>query len=579
MSYKEAVRLIPQHKDIFGTPAFSENEVIELLKGFSAPALCHFCSKLMLLLNNSAGQTQHRQLEIIKGLLDSQSKKRLQEFLISQEADLPRTTIFHHIPVLTLLKLNLLHNDEFGEDINTEASRAKAASLLMSLTDLWIPDTGYSRERKHFKRQFRIFSAKQFLLEGNEPLINLMARGRYLLDKVRVDPALDFDGIFYCITGITVDLYLDILVMVMVDWVTGVDLENVSGVAVRDTKRFFEKSDLSEDEIEKFMALLSFQADEFPSLNEKMLLRANLKRQDTRTNFIAFIDKPILRYGSNFMCISPSLLALKFVEGPYRIVNEVVKESSHTNKLTDLWGVKYEEYINERLATTFGKNFYPDIRNHKGEQILDGLVDLGDHILLIETKYPHWSFEARMSGRRGQMRNYLERIALYKPRKEKGKIVDKKKGLGQIKHFVELVDSGLAASPVDLNGRSLIPVLVLGENFPSDSLNREYLEGHAWGNWCLIKDKRVLPFLVLGSEEIELIESLVERKGTELVKQLLVEYSKSLDSYRKATFHYKEHPTSFKNEIYFKGINIPNNKFLLTKSKELFNSAGKHLKK
>ncbi len=569
MSYWSNIRIIPSHEDIFGIKGKSEKQIIDEIQEFNNIAILHLCSKLMLFLSSDRALQLEKQVKVAQGLLNEDARLRLRDFIVYKDND-AQMIFFHYTPVLMMIKLNLEHNDETGRDINIEDdSREKFVSLLISLSDIWLKTerltkVGNKKSSDKFIEEFRIFQAKQTLqLNESEPMLNLMARGRYLLNIVRTDKRLDVDAIFKASTGLELDTYMNILLMVMTNWTINVEFEKLEQITVRDTEQFFKNMKINKRDIEKFLSIVGLTINEYPNYHEEMLQRVGMQNNDTLTNFITFMSKPILLYENRFLCLSPNFLLLQLTEGPYNILRESLKGTRDADILPVVWGDGYESYAVERLSSAFKGRVYADIKDINNAQALDALIDLDDVCLLVEIKYPHWSFKARHTGSRQDMQGFLDKIARYKPKKEQlGKPkVDKKKGLGQIKQFTEKLNRGDVKLPISLEGKAFIPVLVLGEEFPFDPVNRQYLERYAASEGCLINDNRTLPFILLNSEEIELIESLAEEVGFEQAKKTLITYSvKFHPEKRKSGFLHQ--PTSFKNEIYNSETRVKNNKFL-----------------
>src|SRR5262245_4995700 len=127
--YGKNILIIPTHEDIFGEKAKTEAQIIEGLKEFSSLTILHLCTKLMLFLNSDGAKTDAKQTELAHGLLNQETRERLQAFIENSDEDAPNIVIFHHCPVMMMVKLNLEHNDTGGLDITTEETRTKFASL------------------------------------------------------------------------------------------------------------------------------------------------------------------------------------------------------------------------------------------------------------------------------------------------------------------------------------------------------------------------------------------------------------------------------------------------------------------
>lgn len=567
MPYWKNVKVIPTHQDVFGVRGKTEKEVISGLREFSSAAILHICTKLMLFLNSPNALNPEKQVELVGQLLDLETRKRLAEFI--KEQSTPDIVFFHHMPVLMLIKLNLEHNDVSGLEINDDATRTKFVSILVSVCDMWVTNEplqklGNRRMTKQFKEGFRIYQAKQFLLEGNEPVINMVARGRYLIDDLKKIPALKLEELFERGTGIKVDMYLDILFMIMTQWTIGSETKTLNEIAIRNIDRFFEQTTLKRNDIDKFLQVVGFNYADFKTLNGDMTKRVGMDGDTSINNLVLFMSKPVLRYNDNFICLSPNFLALQLTQGVYNVVREELKNENDPDLLAKEWGQAYERYIVARLTSAFGKLFTPNVLDNSGKEALDGIVDLGEAALLIEIKYPHWSYRARMSGKRDDMHGFMEKIAAFPKTDKRGRPkgnVKKAKGLGQIKHFVLKLNEGKINPPFALDKKALIPVLILGEEFPCDPINRELLEGYAASAQCTIADERALPFILLTSEDVELIEALVEAGKLEDVKKYLIGYSIDFHPKRRKP-SYTERASSFKNKIYNLNLKVPNSKFM-----------------
>lgn len=564
---------IPTHLDICGTQAKRIAQIEQELKDYSSYAVLHVCTKLMLLLTSDKANSPEVQGSLAAELLDSDSIERLRAFLKANSDS--RQQFFHHKSVLMLLKLNLEKNDPEGKNIETPEDKAKIGSWLLSFTGMWIPNERIAnRGRKYFYENLRINMSQQYLQESNEKIINLLARGDYLIEKVQAVKSLEFGKLFKEATGITVELYVEILFMVMTQWTIDTGNQNLDDIAIRNVDQFFQNTKLKREDIDAFMKIIGFRIEEFDDLKKTALQKVRLN--DGPDNFIAFIEKPILLYESNFICISPTFLALKLTEGPYRVVEEALKDKKNKNQLADEWSLAYEAYVNERLAKTF-KNCNPNIKEANSES--DNLISTKKCGLLVETKYTHWTFTARVTGAKADMKGYLGRIARYKKWKPKpGQPWSfKKLGLGQIKQFYEDIQGKL--SDYDLVDKPIIPLLVLGEGFPFDPGNRQFLEDFAIRENCIIKEKHVLPFITVDSSELELMESFSQKFGEDYVVELLAQYATSLDMKKARQTPVHQRSTSLHNFFYATGETTKNNDFLRSKLDKLSERVLKHMMK
>jgi hypothetical protein len=193
----------------------------------------------------------------------------------------------------------------------------------------------------------------------------------------------------------------------------------------------------------------------------------------------------------------------------------------------------------------------------------------------VEIKYPHWTYRARLTGVREDMRKFVDKFMRFTPRKLKpGAPIDKsKKGLGQIKNFVLKYHAGEVETRVNMDNKIITPILILGEPFPPDPMNRVWLEGLAGTAGCVIPNTK--PFILLTSEEVELLESIAEDKGADVAVKLLSDYSRM---FKQRAVKY-DIPSSFRNMLIQSKLQVRNNKFLKRQLDDFSDEVIKHLKK
>lgn len=587
MSYRQSVVLTITHSDIFGSAAKPNDQIVSELRAYNRYAIINICAKISLLLNAESVDSVEIQANIAKGLLPDNHWNRVVtlEKKYRENRKNPSITLFHYVPVMMLLKLNLEHNDADGKQISDAVDRELIASWLLSLTEQVSQGQEVtSLERRPFqyrKEALRRFFARQFLLNAEaDPLINLVGRSEAVLGFVKADARLDCEHIFNDATGLTIDEYQQLLFMMLTGWKVMDKKKSLDEITVRSIDQYFKHTDIPREKIEKFVELLSFDAADYPGLQAAYSTDAKVDPKSP-TNFICFIHKPLMKYGDNFMCMSPNFLALKLTEGVYRVIESQVKNNdSKYGKLAQMWGDAFEKYVHDRLRQMLGPKYHPNPRGERDAESLDGLADLKRTVLLLEYKYAHWSYAARFTGDRTEMKKFLEKLIRHRPRFErrKGKNVAKKKGLGQIRHYLDMATQGSITSPVDLAGKRLLPIVISGEELPFDPLNRMYIEGFAASQECHIKHPGAMPFLVLSCEEIEILQAVVDEKGTDFLEKVLVGYSDLFKPTRVRAKGLSDRATSLRNELLHAGLQVPNSQFMRSQANDLYSRLKLHFK-
>lgn len=531
---------------------------IDSLKEFHSTAIHLQCAKLAMYLQTEAAKTPIGHLQLLVQFISDSEKDNLKSFLLTDDERATDTTILHKAPLLILNKLNLEHNNEEGLSIDSTETRNKFIRLYFSICDIWLENNKLtaldSTSVKRFKEGFRAFQARQFLQSNdNEPILNLVVRGRYLIGEVSKDKRLNFEQKFTEATGVSVRLYLDFLFMMTPHWLVNVDAESINNHVARNIEEYHRHLNIDSSTVYKLVDTLAVRREEYPELKETLLKNIGMSADDKFSNLLPFLSKPLLRLDDSLVCLSPDFLRLKFTEGAYNIVREHIKQTNTAGLLPDLWGQAYEKYIIERLTSAFGNRVKSRIKDKSDKEALDIMIDFGEIVFLCEIKYPHWSYKARLTGMRRDFVGYINKIAKFHT--DKRRRSHKIKGLGQIKMFILKYRSGDIDLDIDLSDKLLVPVLILGEEFPSDPFNMEYLNNNVSTRKCLINDAQVLPFIQLNTEEIEMMEGLIENKGYEETKKILINYALSFHKKIRPR-EYEKRSTSLKHDIIEEGIKI-----------------------
>lgn len=589
MSFGKSTAVMPPYSEIYLSSRKTVRQITQEMQKYHPRAITHMCAQLSILLSSDKAMMPESQVKIAQGIMSPEARQRLKEYI--EKAEKGATSkpsywgFFHSVPLMMLLKINLESNTPGGAEINTEEARNDVAMWLFSLTDMWstgVTISGLPKPR--MKESLRIFNAKQWLIGTNtEPVLNTLARGMSLIKIVKRDTRINCADIFEKATGLTLEEYYSLLFMILSDWRIETTPKSLDEIAVRTPGKFFEETTVADDKVKRFISLLGFTVEEYPDLQAKYTQDAQLS-EDIPTNFLCFMHKPLLYYEDKFLCVSPHFLAMKMTEGPYRIIEEELKANERNRQtFAQMWGDAFETYTHERLNKIFpGGKYHESPLTLEGVKTIDGIAEGPNAVFLLEYKFAHWKFVARLLPTKENTNDFLSKVVSYNPRFDKKlhkkEKKGKKKGLGQIKYYLEQIDDGKCKSPVDLTSNYIFPVLVLGEEYPPDPFNREHIEGYASSVGCYISSANAQPFIVLSSEEIELLESISEKHGAEMATKMLAVYSRSFTPSRIRNLGYLNRPTSFKNELINAGFAVENNSSLQEQLDELFEETKKYFK-
>ena len=564
--YETKLGVVIGHKEVFGTKGYSLQALIVALKEFDQLAVNAILSAMILLVaheeTRKGGFVKH--VSIMSYFLAPDAVKNAEKYF-NHHQDGAIQALLHDQIILALMKLNNEHNAPGGKDLQQEAGRHAFGRIILSMNAIWldvktVKPHGRQGGSKGLKETLRALQAIQYLtVGGSDPVLNLLVRGNYFIDEVRKDKRIDFARIFNDTTGIELENYVDLVFTISLGW-TVVDFDKISDNIFKDISTYFSNTNIPQEQLDRFIELVSFDVKDFQSLNQDYMKRINLKK-DNLYSHIVFLLKPLSRDNNRLICMNPYFVSNLLTEGAYNVVREAVKGTRKEQVLPEVWGDAFEKYIHLIFNETFGRLYHDNIQSPRGSDSIDGIIELNKSVLLIETKYPHWSYEARVTGRRDAVKAFILKFARYKPYKDKpgGKERKKKKGFGQIKQFIEDYNEGGYANKYDFSDKKIVPIVVLGESFPFDPLNMELMMNHIEDQNCMLRQESVGYPIILSAEEVEVIQSLVEAKDVDTFESIFLKYSNEMDYAYKNKIPYFSRPTTFKNAVHRAGLAFPNN--------------------
>lgn len=537
-NYDSVIRVLATYSEFRGKPGMSLGRVIERIQEFDRDSLAIVLSKILLTIRKPGMASLVGQMRLVNEFLNKQQKKRIKRL-----KERKRRMYIHQDMVLSLTKLNLQHNSTGGYKLENLHERRILFNLILSLNEIYTkeqqptPSVGEIMGDEKTFENLRYSMAKQFLGVNQTEIINELYRGAMLYENVKLRLAFDIDQVFRESTGMDLDEYHQMLFGLIVDWVVETDGKPIDQYVLRSLRNFLKPLGFEEEKIDSLESILAVTPEEFEAENQAALTAAKLK-DDTYHNYLIFYIKQLLKLGENVICMSPEFLATQFTEGPYNIVRKYLNDNGRTTdaeSLVQKWGYAYEDYILERLKNSFGDKLHAKPKAKDGNDTIDAVVELKDCYLLIEIKYPHWRFAQRVDPTVDAINDFIKKFA------------SKDKGLGQIKKFYNLNNSGRLENTFKLKDKVILPIIILGEHFPFDPLNRKVMDDYVESENLLIGSNNVLPYILLYSDEVEMIEGITETYSIEAVEALLPRYAYRFNRSLEATLVHR--PTTFRNVI------------------------------
>lgn len=499
------------HKDIFNSSGLSFDEVVEEVKKYNFYAISEVISKISLRLFSGGAFSRQSQGELIQNIFANSPEtiEAISRYSLSIKHP-PVVFIEQTIKILQLLAL--LYSPRSGGEVIPQQKLGDIGNLVLSLTDFAMPqDESWKEIREHW--------VKQFYSQSEERLIYRLARYQIFFKKLLTRTnQLNFESKFVEATGgVSFSTYTMITFFLLVKWINVRGKNpNIGNDWLICKTKYFQDTKLAIDEIDKVLSLLELPVDNFKNYYDDLNRVFAFETKNIAYNFLFFEKRPLVPIGEGcYVCPSPYSLMDKATDGVYWILEEYLRDKNANlhNTLPMIWGDVFEEYISDRFEGIYGKkatNRKVDIYG-KGE--IDTLCIGSKLILVIESKFAHWKYRAKVTGLKTDMESTLKQL------------FSKKKGIGQLNSNIQNMLTTKLNYDVNKDNNKILPILVVGEPMPMDALNRNLYESFAKSEEAWIKfDNRVLPPIILDAEEVEMIEG-IGSSDLNLAERLLCGYS------------------------------------------------------
>lgn len=560
------------YKQVYGLDGEGIERVKREIAEFGLKDILEICAKLSLTLYANGFANPVSQVKLIKDIFadDLGTRKLIAKAIRSAvRGDREKTwAVFIEQSLLNLYKIALLSASREANAKIVEVGDVKKVGVwLLILNDLCM-DTGITEVFKfppEIEREImREHIARQHFFMESERMPYRVVRFRSIFQHIRTNhPDFKIDDYFDKATsGTKLDDYLFFCFYLMVNWINKQNKQvEVTKEWIICKEKYFEQTVLSSEEIDSVLAVLELDYSNF-EINYQGVIDTLLNGNDEfALNFLQFRQRPFIRCWDNcFVCVSPDMLMDKSTDGIYWILENYLKEIGDTSarkRLPELWGEGFESYINERWEGIFKKRYFSNPM-HQNNEILDGIAYGEKTVFMIETKYAHWSYSARLTGRKKDMQNTLDKVF-------SGEV--KVKGLGQIANTIRRYTRGEVTLPEVVGDRDIQPIIVVGEGLPIEPIHWKLYEEMAIKSGSYCEGGTVRPFIILDGEEVEILEGIASKHGKDTVEELLRSYSSIIAERNEEG--YSPRVVQFKHFLH--SLNFPevNNPTLFKKFKEI----------
>ena len=521
------------------------------LKNYNLYSVLQVCAKASSLLVAKGITNPLTQAELLAAYFPLETRLKYYE-IARVKAEGSPWVIFYEQNYLTLVKIALeVCSQNEGGLVKPEDLSQVGNWLLIINEQMYADEIGggliipYANERE----RLRAALSRYYFFMAAERLAYKLGRYYWFVKYFRANrpQGVDIDKWFIDATGdVSLDDYIAVLGSLLVKWVNIPNKEIPSEEWITCLKRYFSESKLSKAIIEKTFDLIAISVEDFSSEYDKYTKEVLKGKDSYFYNFLPLMQKPLIWNESKecFVCPYVGYLYDKATEGIYRTIETSLHQKNELKKrdtFSVAWGEAFEVYSNEALSGAFQDSYTPNIRD-SGTQYLDGLLVSPNYAFLIEIKSFNWTFESLVTGSNDSMEYSLKNLFASYP---------KKKGLGQLKRFIDLFKSGKIKTEQKIADKYFIPTLIVSNDIPMDAYNRHFYEKISIANGTLPAQIGVLPFIILTIEEIEILEAIATEKSREEALNILAEYSHLFTKRNKEG--YVENSLPFKNFLYERG--------------------------
>lgn len=438
----------------------------------------------------------------------------------------PRREVFHRRQLLLIAKLGILHCGLGGIDLRRNPERF--GSILLKANDQFHhgllpgPDDLVSDKEKFARTIAELVAVTEY---GKPNIGHQLARNNLLLTHYVRELQSDADyvnvaGEYEDLVGFSTEENTAMVFGLHARFGRNlVETIKTDAGALPFSIQTFSQTSLPIPKRTKFLATVSAT----PAAMKRELLRRDYGPND----FTIFRKFPAVEQWYNahlksfwigYLLMDNQMLIEKQVGGPYWHA-----VSKYGQRFIRFWGKVFERYVDDLLANSCAgttARFIPDVRDPKDphSQICDGLVIDGESLVVIETKAPIFSAEAKYSG------NYTLLAEEVDSKMVRDRETGKKKAAIQLADAVRALTedpSILLGVGVDLSRISRIYPLVVTLDGIGGAIGISAYLGLAFQEALVINAKYKEVVRSLGCLDIETLEFMTEHFHAESLPGLL----------------------------------------------------------
>jgi hypothetical protein len=517
------------YQEVFGENGSAE-QIAHLLSQSNLTQVLRTVAYIVHSMEQPGGPNPQLQVNLVTRLLDTTARCRLSQ---SDWGVKPhRITVFHRQQQLHLLKLALLTCSVEGQPEWSESARYAYGMACLMVNDTLSPPSPDSGSQDHELGDVAVIMPLDEFGHSVNPMA-AVGRAQRLWLSSQMNDALQtksrlppFDEIFKFRYGVTLSDFITVVLGVLSkclqfrssarDWLTKLTVNQST---------FLGSSAFPQQSFERVLKIVS------GTPKELALKLRTWPNQDNAWNFSVLQRHPLVHYQDGFyLCHDTTYLVRMLSEGIYWLLIDGLGDSERDSFHT-FFGEVFASYVDEIFRAIYPtprkaiRHYHPGLRfTDTSDQVCDGLLDLGDVLVLMEFKASMLTREARSSGNPELLKMDLDRRFA---NEHKGR----RKGVFQLAASIKRFAEGWTV-PVDefdfSRYKAIIPALVTYDSALEAPGVRRYLDGKFNESLSDIS-RAALPIgklMILTIRDVECLEAISHRYA---LRDVFMSYQQSAE--------------------------------------------------
>jgi len=392
---------------------------------------------------------------LLQGIMTPDQRAAIDAFRATEKHDegvSPQYIVFHELQVLNAAKLALQHCGDEAE--NPASDLGPLAEALLIINDHLVPEAIFPQNYDDLTTEEQTecllrFAVPNMVFNHGTRTLNLLSRwyDLFFIDAPSLTHRpeyVDVPGALQEVIGRDPKLFYRLATAFFTHWMR----PKISGLSqwnpVLNIPTWLKDFTIDPAEYEAILAELASTREEFKG-------QWQARGRWEPYFFLPMQAKPFLRRDGELLCLSRRFAAEKISLGLYHLLLTKLPTSRGRDKFLTFFGFVFESYVNRLLGRAFppfAKRYFPNVTNPEtGDEIIDGVLDYGDSLVLIEAKSTLFSLPGLVSGDARVVEQKFEDI-VYDAAKQLHNAVDAIKGgalesvginAGRIKRYFPLV--------------------------------------------------------------------------------------------------------------------------------------------